>query len=1009
MDSTGPPRFTQLLTVLLVLGLLGIGAAGIGAVAGDDATDLFTEATDFAELAEGFTPDDPPDTDGSPDDLPDDLPDDFDPDDFDPPDDYADAFDDLEALEEMDGDLSPEDIEEYVGDELGEYDIPEDPTEEQLAAAAAMSMHPGVVMSELGLTDPPEFWTQHSYDGVHENERLSDTITQEYANQFGELPTVEEFSGDFEGDRRTHTAQLDQQTAIVPTPGEATAIEIIDGPAADLRQLPNGMVVSIDPDGDLAPLPEGTAYVVETVARPEPNTTLPDSVSWDSPTRPNEFLDLIGEHYFDDGQDPNHLYVETQEEISSDTSQVEIINTLSVWLKENGEYTLDADPGGIEEEMEGHSLTYASELASALRYHEIPSRVAIGYDAVNADWDGDPTVVRAMDRHAWTEVFIPSHGWLAVDPTPADKRTDTYQQLAAGNDTLDEEGVSEDVLEEWESLLDSAEGEDHDDLPETGEPPQEDDETPPDEDPPEDDEDPPEEEPPDQDPPEDDDEEIPPEINNIEFVDDPVPGEEVTVITLYDDQPVPGAEVFFDGTFVGTTDDSGAVTGEVPYTSDLTVTANHPDDTETTTNSLSQQTDDGDKDSVSSVGQLSEHSTNNLSVEDEVSLPTDIDLTTADVIVPGDDIELTFTINGSAVEGATVTFNDRDIGTTDSSGMIEAPIPESATPGSAYDLTVQRGEIEDTETIEIAEVELTVEATYLPIVTFPGEIQAEYVADGETKDVHNETVELLNSGSTFETATIENGSAAFTFPFTNAITAEMSSLDGVEPAQYDGILLWNAGAGLIGIAVLGIVGTGVYRRRTWVKQAAHRVAAIPFWVADMGMRLIRWGTDLIAQCRRTVRSWIERILAGNYLSVLRDVALAVLAVPTRIVYGIAAASRRLLAWFSRTRVGQELSEAAEQVTGDGGDGRLQLSAYKRIRKYWRWLVRVTVGRSRARTKTSQEVATHAQQHGFPRRAVASLRRAFQDVEYGQKSPEDRVQQAESAHEKLRSTEEHEDK
>lgn len=62
----------------------------------------------------------------------------------------------------------------------------------------------------------------------------------------------------------------------------------------------------------------------------------------------------------------------------------------------------------------------------------------------------------------------------------------------------------------------------------------------------------------------------------VQFDRDPVPGTTVGVTIIYDGEPLAGADVWFDDERIGTTNDRGRVTGEVPYTRELAVRVDVP-------------------------------------------------------------------------------------------------------------------------------------------------------------------------------------------------------------------------------------------------------------------------------------------------------------------------------------------------------------------------------------------------------------------------------------------------
>jgi len=63
----------------------------------------------------------------------------------------------------------------------------------------------------------------------------------------------------------------------------------------------------------------------------------------------------------------------------------------------------------------GYCDLFASSLAVLCRASGIPARLATGF--APGDPDGDGFNLRAEDKHAWTEVYFPRAGWIALDAT----------------------------------------------------------------------------------------------------------------------------------------------------------------------------------------------------------------------------------------------------------------------------------------------------------------------------------------------------------------------------------------------------------------------------------------------------------------------------------------------------------------------------------------------------------------------------------------------------------------
>jgi len=69
-------------------------------------------------------------------------------------------------------------------------------------------------------------------------------------------------------------------------------------------------------------------------------------------------------------------------------------------------------------QREGHCGRFASALGVLLRARGIPTRVALGWVAVEKNELGGFFNVRARHAHAWTEAWIDGRGWVNVDATP---------------------------------------------------------------------------------------------------------------------------------------------------------------------------------------------------------------------------------------------------------------------------------------------------------------------------------------------------------------------------------------------------------------------------------------------------------------------------------------------------------------------------------------------------------------------------------------------------------------
>jgi transglutaminase-like putative cysteine protease len=101
-------------------------------------------------------------------------------------------------------------------------------------------------------------------------------------------------------------------------------------------------------------------------------------------------------------------------------------SVLQMFRKQNFVYTLDPPPLGRDsvddflfETRRGFCEHYASAFTVLMRAANIPARVVTGYQGGQRNEIGDYYVVRQSDAHAWSEVWLESHGWVRIDPTAA--------------------------------------------------------------------------------------------------------------------------------------------------------------------------------------------------------------------------------------------------------------------------------------------------------------------------------------------------------------------------------------------------------------------------------------------------------------------------------------------------------------------------------------------------------------------------------------------------------------
>jgi len=97
---------------------------------------------------------------------------------------------------------------------------------------------------------------------------------------------------------------------------------------------------------------------------------------------------------------------------------------LQRWITARCTYALTVDPLPTDQDhvhaflgdtRRGYCDLFASSMVVLCRTAGIPARLATGFapgEATQAGYD-----IRAMDKHAWAEVYFPGDGWLVFDPT----------------------------------------------------------------------------------------------------------------------------------------------------------------------------------------------------------------------------------------------------------------------------------------------------------------------------------------------------------------------------------------------------------------------------------------------------------------------------------------------------------------------------------------------------------------------------------------------------------------
>lgn len=127
---------------------------------------------------------------------------------------------------------------------------------------------------------------------------------------------------------------------------------------------------------------------------------------------------------------------------------VAIVRRALEWIGQDFSYSLTVPPVGrhsidefLFETQVGFCQHFSSAFANLMRAAGIPTRVVLGYAGGYRNPYGNYWVIRGMDAHAWTEVWLSGRGWLRVDPTAAvhpERILDTVDDLARSEALLPE-------------------------------------------------------------------------------------------------------------------------------------------------------------------------------------------------------------------------------------------------------------------------------------------------------------------------------------------------------------------------------------------------------------------------------------------------------------------------------------------------------------------------------------------------------------------------------------------
>ncbi|WP_436906705.1 transglutaminaseTgpA domain-containing protein [Halosimplex marinum] len=686
----------------------------------------------------------------------------------------------------------------------------------------------------------------------------------------------------------------------------------------------------------------------------------------------------------------------------------ETATRIEEWLETNKEYSLNVSrPSGdnvarefITEMEAGYCEYFATAMVTMLRSQEIPARYVVGY-STGRQVGANTFQVRAMNAHAWVEVYFEDVGWVRFDPTPGAERLRAEQSAYEESDAPGEYAPQEEGSPgETFSAEPAAEG------PVTRPPAPPGAGTEPGETPPPDPATPSE---PRETPTPGGSGDSPESAYDVSLNRSAVPGTVVEVTVEAGAQPVEGAAVAFNGELVGWTDRDGTVAGRVPFAENLTVTVSGG----TTTGSDVRASgpaalDEPAAPSASASGWFADRKATAVSnaVADNASgresndasrrestsasrrgaandtsrsfdVVTDATLSVSGDVRTGETVLVTATVDGVALPNATVTVAGDPVARTDADGRASVPLP--AEPGNVT-LRAVRDPVAGNRTLELGALTVAADPLWpLPVAGTPVEVTAELgnesVADAPVR-VGGERVGSTGVDGTFAAA----------LPFESSASVTVAASGQTATTTVANPLVNAVGLAVGTLALVGAAAVGAARRSFDPRAVPRRLARALGGLARWAVRAFVGGAVAAATRIRLTLASLRALVAGERS-------------PAEL---LAALRAWIAARARRARRGAPGATAAGGESTTDAEGETADDAHLTIREAWgRFLGHVSV--RRPWTKTPGQLADHAvTADGLPREPVATLRDEFRAVEYGPRSPDESVPAVEAAIERIES-------
>ncbi|MFC4450181.1 DUF3488 and transglutaminase-like domain-containing protein [Halorussus aquaticus] len=695
------------------------------------------------------------------------------------------------------------------------------------------------------------------------------------------------------------------------------------------------------------------------------------------------------------------------------------------WLESNKTYSLNvSQPTGedvasqfVFDMEKGYCEYFATSMTAMLRSQGVPARYVVGY-STGQSIGSNAYKVRAMNAHAWVEAYFPDVGWVRFDPTPGSARLQSEQQAfrnqtdSQARDYSPTESGSPGERFSPNRSADATGRDGGSSTTSTARPPSDSGTAT---------------------PPESGtpttagsgDEESstasdsgsetataqpgettertrestrdPSETTTTESSDTArssggyrvglnrtaVPGATVEVTVRKNASVVTGVPVWFNGERVGITDEQGTVTARVPYAEQLRIFVGNtygdsaaavaaPPANFDAPMSLNGGPPDALVPDEFAPGALSPGNGSDGNGT-EYALATNATLTVSGDVATGNEVVVTATVRDVPVRNATVTLDGESVGTTDRNGRVRVRLPDA--PGNVT-LGVSRGSVSGERTLSIPRLELSADpALPLALPGTPVEVTATYGGD----PLSNASVRV---GDTARVTDI-NGTATASLPFRGSAAVVVSARGQTRQTTVSD--LYRNLAGVLGGAalVLGGLGYAAARRGLTPRRLGAALLAALRAIPGLVVAALFGAADRLSRAVETVLDALRELRAGE----------------TTVGELLA----RLRAWLRERATAASESVSLGALADDppanadeSPSDERDPDSYRTLREAWETFVR-TVSVRRPAVSTPAELADHAVgEDGLPPGPVVTLRDAFRDVEYGARSPDDRLPEVEQA-------------